>query len=115
MPNWLDWLTARFPRRNGLRPAPHMAAVAVHNSYGWPNLAETTARSQVYQQSPWVYVAVNRIAEAAALVPLRVVRRQGDQRHEVVRHPLEDLLDAPNPCLSRFELIEQTVGMLELA
>jgi HK97 family phage portal protein len=30
------------------------------------------------------------------------------------RHPLEALLDAPNPYLSRFELLEQTVGMLEL-
>src|SRR5690606_14409585 len=58
--------------------------------------------------------AINRIAEAAALVPLHVLRLQGEQRIEVERHPLEDLLDAPNPYLSRFELFEQTVGMLEL-
>ncbi len=109
-----NWLSTLFPRRDHLRPAPHMQAVALHNSFSGPNLAETEAQSRLYQHSPWVYIAVNRIAEAAALVPLRVRRRIGDRLSEVERHPLEQLLDAPNPYLSRFELIEQTVGMLEL-
>jgi len=67
-----NWLSTVFPRRNGLRPAPHIAAVATRNSMNWPNLAETEAQARLYQQSPWVYIAVSRIAEAAALVPLRV-------------------------------------------
>ncbi len=114
-----NWLSTVFPRRNGLRPAPHIAAVATRNSYQWPNLAEAEAQARLYQQSPWVYIAVNRIAEAAALVPLRVQPRlaqgsAGGAPTPVVNHPLELLLDAPNPYMSRFELIEQTVGMLEL-
>lgn len=109
-----NWLSTLFPRRSALRPAPHLEALAVHNAFTGPNLAETEAQSQVYRQSPWVYIAVNRIAEAAALVPLRVMRLQGEKKLEVERHPLEVLLDAPNPYLSRFELFEQTVGMLEL-
>jgi phage portal protein BeeE len=98
-----------------LRPAPHVAAVAVHNQFRWPNLAESEGQTRVYQQSPWVYIAINRIAEAAALTPLRVYRSDGEQRIEAEHHPLIALLDAPNPYLSRFELIEQTVGMLELS
>lgn len=111
-----NWLTNLFDARRGrgLRPAPHIEAVARHNAYVWPNLAATSGQTQVYRQSPWVYVAINRIAEAAALVPLRVLRLDGERRVEVERHPLEVLLDAPNPFLSRFELIEQTIGMLEL-
>jgi len=109
-----NWLSNVFGRRRGLRPAPHVEAVAVHNSVIWPNLDEAQAQTTVYRQSPWVYVAINRIAEAAALVPLKVMRLDGEQRVEVERHPLEALLDAPNPYLSRFELMEQTVGMLEL-
>jgi HK97 family phage portal protein len=109
-----NWLSTLFPRRAGLRPAPYLKAVAVHNAMIWPNLAETASQTRLYQQSPWVYIAVNRIAEAAALVPLRVLRLEGEQRVEVERHPLEVLLDAPNPYMSRFELVEQTVGMLEL-
>jgi HK97 family phage portal protein len=111
--NWLSTLVNR-PFRRGLRPAPHLQAVAVHNDYRWPSLTEIESKSRLYQQSPWVYVAVNRIAEAAALVPLKVYRVTGEQRMEVERHPLENLLDNPNPYLSRFELMEQTIGMLEL-
>jgi HK97 family phage portal protein len=111
----LNWLSNQFYslRRRGLRPAPHVAAVAVHNALRWGDPA-LTANTHVYQQSPWVYVAVNRIAEAAALVPLRVFRLEGERRVQVERHPLEVLLDAPNPYVSRFELLEQTVGLLEL-
>jgi HK97 family phage portal protein len=109
-----NWFANRFSRKAGLRRAPHLEAVARHNSYLWPNLAGAAAQSQLYQQSPWVYIAVNRIAEAVALVPLRVMRLEGERRVEVERHPLETLLDAPNPFLSRFELFEQTAALLEL-
>lgn len=81
----------------------------------------------VYMRSPWVYVAVNRIAEAAALVPFRVYERPragevGAQRGSVAEpgevardtHPFLRLMQRPNPLLSRFELIEQTVGHLEI-
>src|SRR5690606_34975330 len=69
---------------------------------------------RAYEHSPWVYVAVNRIAEAAALVPLRVYDTCDGDRVEIPQHPLVRLLDHPNPFLSRFELIEQTLGLLEL-
>jgi len=109
-----NWVSQVFNRRGGLRRAPHIEAVARHNSFLWPNLADAGAKARVYQESPWVYIAINRIAEAVALVPLRVMRLEGERQIEVERHPLEALLDAPNPFLSRFELFEQTAGMLEL-
>ncbi len=109
-----NWLSRLFGKRRGLRPAPHLEAVAVHNNFVWPNLAEAQAHTTIYRQSPWVYVAINRIAEAAALVPIHVFHVQGERRVEVERHPLERLLDAPNPYISRFELMEQTFGLLEL-
>ena len=109
-----NWLSGLFRQRPERSTAPHLAAVARHNAVRWPNLAESESQARVYQQSPWVYIAVNRIAEAAALVPLHVQQLQGEQAIDVERHPLEVLLDAPNPYLSRFELMEQTVGMLEL-
>lgn len=111
-----NWLSNRLGRRQTLRPAaPHVAAVAAHNDYQWPHPGDARAQSGVYQASPWVYVAVSRIAEAGALVPLHVYRLDGETRLEVERHPLEVLLDAPNPFTSRFELFEQTLGMLELS
>ena len=109
-----NWLSQRFsPRTSRLRShAPQVAAVARQQPF--PQTPAGPDHATVYQQSPWVYVAVNRIAEAGALVPLKVYRLQGERRLEVERHPLEVLLDAPNPRMSRFELFESTLGALEL-
>jgi HK97 family phage portal protein len=101
------------------RPLPQIA----------PEIGQATQYAGVYMRSPWVYVAVNRIAEAAALVPFRVYARtspaaalsaggEGEQRApgdvELPDHPFERLLRRPNPLMSRFELIEHTVGCLEI-
>ena len=79
-----NWLSTVFPRRNTLRPAPHVQAVAIHNSYGWPNLAEAEAQSKLYQQSPWVYIAVNRIADRLSTRVEAVVADAAATRR---RHP----------------------------
>jgi len=79
-----------------------------------PEFGPAGRYAAVYQSSPWVYVAVNRIAEAAALVPFHVLRRVAEGEVGVVDHPFERLLQRPNPLLSRFELIEHTVGHLEI-
>lgn len=112
--NWLShWIAPNRSRAaSGLgNVAPHLQAVAQHNAFMTP---AAPAHTSLYHESSWVYVSVNRIAEAAALVPLHVYRLDGERRLEVERHPLEALLDAPNPFTSRFELLEQTIGMLEL-
>ena len=108
-----QWLLDRFPRRERLRErAPHLEALAMHGpAQPAPN---SVNESLVYQQAPWVYLAINRIAEAAALVPLQVRRMLAGREELDGEHPLLALLSAPNPALSGFELIEQTVGMLEL-
>mgnify|MGYP002078497776 CR=1 FL=1 len=52
--------------------------------------------------------------QAGALVPFHVARRAADGAVEQADHPFERLLQKPNPLLSRFELIEHTVGHLEI-
>ena len=110
--NWLGNLFSARPKRLRVQ-APHIEAVAAHNRYQLgPPIDLNSAR--VYEQSPWVYIAINRIAEAAALVPLRVFRLDGEKRIGISNHPLEQLLSQPNPLTSGFELLEQTIGSLEL-
>ena len=70
-----NWLSNIFSDRQQLRAdTPHVEAVAVHNSALYNDALSAASNSEIYQQSPWIYVAVNRIAEAGALVPLRVLR-----------------------------------------
>ena len=110
-----NWLSDLFKmRRNRLRPqAPHIESLAIHNSFSSSPQADAGSAS-VYEQSPWVYIAINRIAEAGALAPLKVYRLTGEERVGIDNHPLEQLLANPNPLTSRFELFEQTLGSLEL-
>jgi len=90
-----------------LHPAPYDSAHPLDALVG-------LSPDRAYTASPWVYAAVTRIAEAAALVPLRIYRIDSGDRILLPDHPLNDLLNAPNPQISRFDLIEGTVGALEL-
>ena len=110
-----NWLSNFFSsRRQQLRNhAPHIESVATHNRYQLGPPIDLNSTS-VYEQSPWVYIAINRIAEAGALVPLRVFRLDDEKRIGIANHPLEQLLSNPNPLASGFELFEQTIGSLEL-
>jgi len=112
--NWLSNFFGRTPRNRLRKESPHLEAVAVHNSSFFNNTWQQTQHGTMYQQSSWVHVAVSRIAEAGALVPLNVLQLDGEERVEVERHPLELLLENPNPAMSRFELFESTLGYLEL-
>jgi len=89
-------------------------AIADHNAVLWPRLDVYADQASEYSRSSWVYVAVTRIAEAAALVPPLVYHLENGKRIESPDHPIERLLRAPNPTMSQFELLEATFGYLEL-
>ncbi len=112
--NWL----ARLFRTKAAEPAQIVRLVAAHGAAAWPDLDSPRGyrqQAEEYQRSAWVYVAVTRIAEAAALVPYEVHALAGEARVAQVDHPIERLLRAPNPVCSQFELLEATFGLLELA
>jgi HK97 family phage portal protein len=105
-----NWLTTRFSGRDHLQTqAPEALTVPT-----WPAGPAALDGDRAYASAPWVYVAVSRIAEAGALVPLEVVRSTRDGREALPDHPLLHLLAQPNPLTSRFELIEATLAALEL-
>ncbi|MGB1285218.1 MAG: phage portal protein [Aggregatilineales bacterium] len=113
-----NWLSDLFQRRSDSQKLqvqpPHVEAVAVHNQTIFNDSSIHPAQNRLYEESSIVYMAVNRIAEAAALVPMQVMQVQNEEKTAVINHPLEQLLNNPNPVMSRFELFEQTIGWLEL-
>jgi HK97 family phage portal protein len=70
-----------------------------------------------YADEVWVYVAVSKITQSAASVPLRA--RRGDPEDEesevITQGPLYELLERPNPMQSAFDFIEQHQTSMELA
>jgi len=107
-------LTKPFKRAKPKKTTPYVHAVARHHAFDGGDNWGAGAQYHAYQGATWVYVGITRIAEASALVPLHVLRMEGETRHQIDNHPLETLLDNPNPYTSRFELLEQTLGYLEI-
>ena len=64
----------------------------------------------LYASHPWVYVAANTIATAAASVPFEI--RKGGKTVEIDEHA--PFLNMPNPLMTWFDLMETTFLYLEL-
>jgi len=75
-------------------------------------LYENQARA--YNQIDWIYAAVTRIAEACAMIPFQVYKRNEEDITPESNHEFERLICNPSPHFSRYELWEQTIIHLEL-
>lgn len=72
------------------------------------------AISEGMKASTWVYTACRKISTAFASVPLVVQKRVGDEWQPDPQHPLQALLDRPNPFMSRQDMMERWALHLEL-
>ncbi len=75
---------------------------------------ETKSFQDLYAANPWAYAGIFAIANAAASVPGRVMRRLGDgSAEEVLDHPFTKLMNNPNPFLTGYDLTELMLIFLE--
>ncbi|HVO43496.1 MAG TPA: phage portal protein, partial [Aggregatilineales bacterium] len=91
-----------------------LSLIGEHAKNDWPDLSQFTNQAGMFISSPWVYVAISKIARTAALVDLHVLRTFDGQRQRVPDHPIAALLRKPNAYQSQFELLEATVGFLQI-
>lgn len=96
--------------------APHVSTWASGMpviNYEW---SAERAVTEGLQKSSWLYIAVTAKARAFASVPVIVERRKrGGKWEPDPSHPLQRLLDRPNPFMSRQDLMERYVQHMELA
>jgi HK97 family phage portal protein len=86
------------------------------NTAQWSDFDAETASREGYKASPAVYSVIKKRADAVASVPLVVEQRRGDAWEPVAdNHPLQALLDNPNPDLDRSEVMRLLVTHLDLA
>ncbi|MGB8647344.1 MAG: phage portal protein [Anaerolineae bacterium] len=91
---------------------PYLGSDAVTD----PDPALYANQAELMQRLSWVYSAVMRTAEtAASIADFDVYQLNGEDKKEIVNHPLEQRLRAPNPFQSRFEFYADIVGYLKLA
>nr|DAL14494.1 MAG TPA_asm: portal protein [Caudoviricetes sp.] len=82
----------------------------------WTKWTAKAAVEEGFKASVWVYSTTDRKAKAAASVPWYVYRRNSKGEWEpYTDHPLQILLDKPNPFTSRSLFIKRMILQLELA
>ena len=86
---------------------------------GKPVYTDWTAADAIregFKASNWVYAAIKRLADAASSVEWKIQERSGSgEWKNVPGHPLELLIENPNPFMSRQDLIERITQHLNLA
>lgn len=73
-----------------------------------------TAQQQLATQWGWVYRAVTQKADDIALLAVSAETRQGKKWQQAPDHPLQNLMDAPNPWTTGFEFRHLSQQHLEL-
>lgn len=62
---------------------------------------------KAYEKNVWAYRGINVIATAAGQLPIRVMKETSSGNMEVVKnHPFVELLNNPNPFMTRQDLVE---------
>ncbi len=67
-----------------------------------------------FKASTWVYACINRLMEAAASVPWHAYQKTSDTWEPVADHPLELLLEHPNPFMCRSDIIKRVTAQMYL-
>jgi len=82
----------------------------------WNTWSGEKAIAEGYKSSPWVYACVKKRADAVSSVPLKVQTFSKDGWEDAPQnHPLQQLINFPNPSLDRAEMMRLLVSHLDLA
>jgi HK97 family phage portal protein len=81
----------------------------------WSEWNTEKAINEGYKVNTYVYSCINLIARSTASVPWKVFRKDSSgQWHEIEGHPLEELINRPNPFMSRKDFIQRMTAHLYL-
>lgn len=96
-------------------PLPELISRQSGGSPQWNDWSTEQAFREGYQQSTWLYDAIELRRKAVASIPWYVETRNRDGDWErAPDHPLQQLIDAPNPDFTSRQLIGRLVQWLDL-
>ncbi len=111
MSNWIDRLAARlgYAKTATISDSPEwLQRTGEAQRFSVPEYWLPSNQLELYQRLSWVAIAVGAVAASAATTVLSVKQLEGEEESDIVNHPLELLLQRPNPLMSRYELLEAT-------
>jgi HK97 family phage portal protein len=104
---WADRLgfqrKATYPARD---PREWPSVWAAGEQYNIPDPAVYGNQADFYRTTSWIATAINRLAQAASVVPFSVKELTGEDIRDIPNHEFEVSLRKPNPMQSRSEFLE---------
>lgn len=87
-------------------------AYARSMGYEWPDYSKLDKQLGLYKRLSSLYTAVKVIATIGAPVKQQVKRKQAEEKIAIPNHPLETLLDSPNPVTGGYAFMRNTIRYL---
>jgi len=110
-PNWFKRVIVRLAK--AYDPRYTSAMIQSYMAGGKPPPFDLTNNISAIKLSLWAYVCIKKIAENIAGLPLKFYLGYGDNKKEVVSHPIADMIHRPNPfCTHRDLWIATTWSLL---
>ena len=111
----IDRLRARRIRAVAQMTYPDwLLATAGAQKWAMPDYTLATNQAKAYEAISWINTALQVVGNMCGLQKLNVYALEGEKRIEQDNHPLESLLQNPNPNMSRFELLYGTIAYRKL-
>lgn len=107
--------SGRPPSSEEQKSVPLPSLIPRHSQHAqWRDWSTQHAFREGYRASTWVYDAIELRRRAVASIPWHVEVRRGDAWERQPDHPLQALLDDPNPDFSQRQMISRLVQWLDL-
>lgn len=91
-----------------------LLAMAGAQKWAMPDYTLADNQAKAYEAISWINTALQIVGNMCALQKFNVYTLEGEKRIAQDNHPLELLLQTPNPNMSRFELLYATIAYRKL-
>ena len=78
----------------------------------YPQYVDNNNKLSYFQRVSWVNIAIDKVATIGSGAGWNVKRREGEKTVDIPNHPFERVLDAPNPTMSKSDLIYATLAYM---
>ena len=111
----IDRLRARATRAQPQVSYPDwLLTMAGAQKWAMPDYTLADNQAKAYEAISWINTALQIVGNMCALQKFNVYTLEGEKRVAQDNHPLELLLQTPNPNMSRFELLYATIAYRKL-
>lgn len=101
---WEDW-RSRSPKALGDMSGILLGRIGAESGAGVQDF-DTDLIDKIYVCHDMVWTCIELISSTAAMGKMKVRKKQGDKYVYLPDHPLQKLLDYPNPSMTQFDLIQ---------